>query len=58
VEGVRPSPTDPFYTEVQGQSREALKRQFIALQDKAAHLVSLLASAADQKEASQDIPMR
>ena len=56
VEGVRPSPTDPFYTEVQGQSREALRRRFTALREKAAHLVSLLASAPDQEEFSQDLP--
>lgn len=47
VEGMRPSPTDPFYTEVQGQSREALRRQFVVLRDKAAHLVGLLANAQD-----------
>ncbi len=56
VEGMRPSPTDPFYTEVQGQSREALRRQFTARREKAAHLVSLLASAPDQEEFSQDLP--
>jgi superfamily II DNA or RNA helicase len=55
VEGVRPSPTDPFYSEVQGQSREALRRQFTALRDKGARLVSLLANALDQGEASQDL---
>jgi hypothetical protein len=56
VEGMRPSPTDPFYTEVQGQAREALKRQFIALRDKAAHLVGLLANALNQEELSQNLP--
>jgi hypothetical protein len=56
IEDTRPSPTDPFYTEIQGQSREALRRQFTALRDKAAHLVGLLANASDQGEASQDSP--
>jgi len=55
VEGLRPSPTDPFYTEVQGQSREALRRQLTALRDKGARLVNLLANASDQGKAPQDI---
>jgi superfamily II DNA or RNA helicase len=53
VDGLRPSPTDPFYTAMQGQSREALKRQFTALRDKAARLVSRLARTPDQAESAQ-----
>jgi hypothetical protein len=50
IEDMRPSPTDPFYTEVQGQSREALRRRFTALRDKGAKLVNLLANASEQGE--------
>jgi superfamily II DNA or RNA helicase len=53
VEGLRPSPTDPFYITVQGKSREALKGHFNALRVKTVRLVGLLASA--QEESSQDI---
>jgi len=56
VNALRPSPTDQFYTDVQGKSREALRGSFKALGDKAARLVGLLASAADQEEPCQDLP--
>ena len=56
MNALRPSPTDQFYTDVQGKSREALRGRFKALGDKAARLVGLLASAADQEEPCQDLP--
>ncbi|MBC8248325.1 MAG: DEAD/DEAH box helicase family protein [Anaerolineales bacterium] len=55
VDGLRPSPTDPFYTAVQGKSREALRGHFQALRDKAGRLVGLLANATNQEETSQDV---
>jgi hypothetical protein len=55
VEGLRPSPTDPFYTKIQGESRESLKRQLVVLRERAAGLVSVLANAPDQEETVQDI---
>lgn len=55
VDDLRPSPTDPFYLKIQGESRESLKRQFIVLRNRAAGLVNLLASAPDQDEAVQDM---
>jgi len=56
VDDLRPTPTDPFYTAVQGQSRESLRGRFQALRDKAARLVDLLAGAPGQDEPSQDLP--
>ena len=55
VDGLRPSPTDPFYTTVQGKSREALRGRFKALRDGAGRLVSLLANAPDQEGSSQGL---
>ncbi len=56
VDGLRPGPTDPFYAAVQGQSREALRRRFVVLRDKATRLVGLLTSTPDQEEPSQGPP--
>lgn len=55
-DGLRPSPTDPFYTTVQAKSREALRGRFQALREKAGRLVGLLANAPDQEGAPQDLP--
>jgi hypothetical protein len=54
VEGLQPSPTDPFYTKIQAESRESLKRQFVVLRERAAGLVSVLANAPVQEETTQD----
>jgi len=54
VDDLRPSPTDPLYTAMQGRSREALRGRFKALQDKAAQLVTSLANASDQERTSPD----
>ena len=56
VDGLRPSPTDRFYTTVQAKSREALRGRFQALREKAGRLVGLLANAPDQEESSQGLP--
>lgn len=53
TDGLRPSPTDPFYVAIQGQSREALKGQFYALKDKASRLVGLLANHSAQEAPPQ-----
>jgi len=55
TDGLRPSPTDPFYVTIQGQSREALKGQFYALKEKASRLVDLLANPSAQ-EAPPQLP--
>jgi superfamily II DNA or RNA helicase len=55
-DGLRPSPTDPFYTTVQAKSREALRGRFQALREKAGRLVGLLANTPDQEGAPQDLP--
>ncbi|MCL4299796.1 MAG: DEAD/DEAH box helicase family protein [Anaerolineae bacterium] len=49
IADLRPSPTDPFYVSIQGQSKEALKRQFQVQQERAAHLVKLLVNAPTQE---------
>ena len=54
VEGLSPSPTDPFYAEVQGESRESLRRRFRVLRDRAAGLVNLMANASEPERAFQD----
>ncbi len=55
VDDVRPSPTDPFYISIQGQSREVLKRQFKALRDQAEQLVGLLATPPHQEKSAWDL---
>ncbi len=55
IEGLRPSPTDPFYTEIQGETREALNRRFAALREQAARVVTMLANAPHQEETEQAI---
>ncbi|MBM4430286.1 MAG: hypothetical protein FJ026_08080, partial [Chloroflexi bacterium] len=55
VEGLRPSPTDRFYTAVQGKSRETLRGNFNAIRDKARRLVGVLASTPDREEPFQDV---
>ncbi|MFC1976108.1 helicase-related protein [Chloroflexota bacterium] len=54
--GLRPSPTDPFYVSIQGQSKESLKRQFVVQRDQAARLVNLLAGLPDQEQSGQEQP--
>ncbi len=55
VEGLRPSPTDPFYTAVQGKSRKALRGHWKDLWDEAGHLVKRLAAAPDRGGGLQGI---
>ena len=54
TDGLRPSPTDPFYASLQGQPPEALRRRFQALKGEAAHLVDLLARAPALPTADQE----
>ena len=48
VEGLRPSPTDPWYVQVQGRSRESLRGHFAALTKEARDLVDPLSEAAKE----------
>jgi hypothetical protein len=45
VDGLRPSPADPFYAEIQGRPRETLKRRFAALRDEAMEILERLGDA-------------
>jgi superfamily II DNA or RNA helicase len=47
--GTRPKPTDPWYLRIQGLSRESLRGQFSALEDKAKGLVERLHEASREK---------
>ena len=56
VDGLRPSPTAPFYATVQGRSRETLRRRFVVLRNKATRLVGLLTSGPGQEEPTRGLP--
>jgi superfamily II DNA or RNA helicase len=55
VEGLRPSPTDPWYVEVQGRSRESLRGHFSVLTEKAKAALDGLAAAAANEDREQSI---
>jgi len=54
ADGLRPSPTDPFYVSIQGKSREVLRARFGALQEGATRLVERLAARSHQDAVSEE----
>ena len=50
VDGLRPSPTDPYFQKVQGQSAESLRGRFNALCEKAKDLLGRLAQKRNQPQ--------
>ncbi len=56
IDGLRPTPTNPFYVSVQGQSRETLRRQFTIQRERAAELVSLLVNAPEPESQKEKLP--
>ncbi|HQE91693.1 MAG TPA: helicase-related protein [Anaerolineae bacterium] len=51
--GRKPHPTDPFFTQIQGESPEQLKRRFKRLTDQAAYLLKALASLSNESGTRQ-----
>jgi superfamily II DNA or RNA helicase len=56
VDGLSPSPTDPFYVEMQAKSRASLEGQFRWLQEKAKRLLRQLADAQQMEEPTYNLP--
>jgi len=50
TEGMQPSPTDPFFTQLQGQPRSVLDRRLAALRERAVRLVEALAKTPVHEE--------
>jgi len=50
TEGLRPSPTDPFYGDLQGRPRELLKRRFSAVKEDMEEVLERLARSAEHED--------